>query len=94
MFECEDGTTRGAMSGCIKLFPVHPIAAADMRLRERERDLRQRFGQSAHMNTWDATMREAIDRFYRDEVSAQSALDTIHWQERAKANYRATRRRR
>lgn len=25
-FVCEDGKTRGAMSGCIKLFPISPLA--------------------------------------------------------------------
>jgi hypothetical protein len=93
-FECEDGTTRGAMSGCIKLFPVHPIAAADMALRERERDLRKRFGRDARLNTWDGTMREAIDRFYRGEVTAEDTQRTIEWQTREKANYRFSRRRR
>ena len=92
-FQCEDGTTRGAMSGCIKLFPVHPIASADMALNERERDLQKRFGPTASLNTWDKRIRVAIDAFYAGEMNERTALDQIQWAQQAKSTYRRSRRR-
>ena len=93
-FQCDDGSTRGAMSGCIQLFPVHPIAQADMALKKRETDLRQRFGPSASPNSWDQRIREAIDSFYAGTVDERTATHTINWASQAKANYRRARYRR
>lgn len=93
-FECEDGTKRGAMSGCIKLFPVSPIAQADLALNEKHRDLQKRFGKGATLNTWDKRIREAIDAFYAGTMGERTALDNIQWARQAAATYRQSRRRR
>lgn len=93
-FECEDGTTRGAMSGCVQLFPIHPIAADDMALRERERDLQQRFGKAAKLNSWDQKIREFIDAFYAGTMDERTARACITSQLMAKRAYRSTRRNR
>jgi len=37
-FVVEDGRTLGAMSGCIKLFPISPIASEAMRLDKKARE--------------------------------------------------------
>lgn len=93
-FECEDGSRRGAMSGCIKLFPVHPIAQADLVLSEKSRDLQKRFGRGATLNTWDKRIRDAIDAFYAGAMGERAALDSIQWARQAAASYRQSRRRR
>jgi hypothetical protein len=90
-FECEDGSTRGAMSGCIQLFPVHPIASAALRLSDRERDLRERFGRTAKLNSWDQQIREAIDAFYAGTMDERAAMYQIQCAEQAKRNYRRSR---
>lgn len=90
-FECEDGSRRGAMSGCVKLFPVSPIAEIDMRLHERERDLRKRFGPTAKLNSWDAQIRDALDAFYAGTLDERSALMRAQVAEQAKRNWRRTR---
>jgi hypothetical protein len=90
-FECEDGSRRGAMSGCIQLFPVHPIAQADLVLSGRERELRQRFGPTAKLNTWDARIREAIEAVYAGTLDERSALVHIKCAEQAKRAWRRSR---
>lgn len=93
-FQCEDGSTRGAMSGCIQLFPVHPIASAALRLEARQLGLRQRFGLTAKLNSWDQQIREAIDEFYAGTMDERTALYRIRCAEQAKQNYRGARIRR
>lgn len=93
-FEVEGGERRGAMSGCIKLFPVSPIAEADMALSERHRDLVKRFGKDAKLNPWDTRIREAIDAFYSGTMSERTTLDHIQWARQAAATYRRGRYRR
>ncbi len=91
-FQCEDGSRRGAMSGCIKLFPVHPIAKLDLDLKERERELQKSYGPGAKLNSWDQRIRKAIDAFYADEVDEWTTLAVIRSENVAKANYRRTKR--
>lgn len=92
-FECEDGSRRGAMSGCIKLFPVHPIAQVDLTLNEKERDLVKRFGKGATLNTWDKQIRGAIDAFYAGTMNEYQAIGIINGARQAAANWRQRRRR-
>lgn len=82
------------MSGCVKLFPIHPIAQIDLALNEKERDLTKRFGRGAKLNTWDQRVRQAVDAFYAGALGERSALDQIEWARRAAAAYRQSRRRR
>lgn len=90
-FQCDDGSTRGAMSGCIQLFPIHPIAQADMALKGREKELHQRFGPSASLNSWDKQAREAIDSFYAGTMDERTALYRVQCAEQSKRNYRRAR---
>ena len=73
-FVTSDGRTRGAMSGCVKLFPVSPVAREELRLREKEaRYAAQGWG----LNGLDARALASIDAFYSgvgDESSAMAAV--------------------
>jgi hypothetical protein len=70
---------------------VHPIAQADLVLSGRERELRQRFGPTAKLNTWDARIREAIEAFYAGTLDERSALVHIKCAEQAKRAWRRSR---
>lgn len=87
-FRCEDGTTRGAMSGCVQLFPISPIAKLQAELCEREADLQKRFGKDAKLNSWDQKAREAITAFYAGTLTEAQALQAVQFQMRAKASFR------
>lgn len=87
-FEVEDGRRLGAMSGCVQLFPVAPIAREDLALRKKEQDYAKR---QWKMPSWDTARREAIERFYAGELTEQVALALVR---QAKANAAAYRQRR
>lgn len=87
-FDCDDGTSRGAMRGCLSLFPVSEVAAEDKRLRERLLDLQKRFGKDAHLNRFEEQIREAIDAFYFGDITKNEALTVIHEQKEAQREWR------
>lgn len=73
-FQTEDGRALGAMSGCIKLFPVSPVAAIDVELRKKEaRALTERRA----VASWDVEKRTAIDAFYAGSIDERLALNMI-----------------
>ena len=92
-FECEDGTERGAMRGCLKLFPVSKIAEIDRKLIEKEAELAKKYGREAHLNSWQTAQREAIDAFYAGSISQEEALRTIDREQRKMVEYRARKNR-
>ena len=72
-FVVDGGQTLGAMRGCVKLFPVSPVATEELRLRQKLASYRRRFGVSATLNQRDTAALDAIESFYagtRDERSA------------------------
>src|SRR5215468_8520593 len=83
-FKTEDGETRGAMSGCIKLYPVSPVAREDMRLREKAREYATK---GWKLPSWDLKMIEAIESFYAGELSESQAIKDITRQKQAAAQY-------
>jgi hypothetical protein len=87
-FVCDDGNEYGAMRGCLKLFPVSKIATEDKKLREKQLDLRKRYGGEAHLNSWQTKIREAIDAHYAGELSETDALETIRQQNAKMGAYR------
>lgn len=87
-FVTDDGHTRGAMAGCVKLFPVSPIAAAHQKLVEKEADLMKRFGRDAHLNSWDTKKMQTIEAFYAGEITEADALRTISYQTAAATSWR------
>lgn len=73
-FVCEDGTTRAAMSGCIKLFPCSPVASEEARLRKKQEDYAKK-GWS--LNRADSEAMQAIQDFFdgvRDERSTMVVI--------------------
>lgn len=70
-FVCADGTARGAMRGCIKLFPVAPIAREELRLLEkRSRYVRQGW----KLNRRDQEALDACEAVWRGEMQESIAL--------------------
>lgn len=90
-FKTADGDMRGAMSGCIKLYPVSPVAREDMRLREKEADYAKSGWQ---LPSWDKKMQQAIEAFYAGTLSEAQAVKDITRQKAAAAQYRRQRGRR
>lgn len=91
-FVTDDGNQRGAMSGCVKLFPVSRVALEEQRLRKKEESLRKRFGESAHLNRNDTRAMEAIEAFYRGEMQESSCLSVVKGAKMANsARYRGRR---
>lgn len=83
-FQVEDGRQLGAMSGCVKLFPVRPIAQADMKLSEKER-LTKKAGRIPA--SWDVEKRKILDRFYAGEITEGDAMGRIHIENMKAKNY-------
>lgn len=79
-FACADGTTRGAMSGCIKLFPISKLAEEHKRIIERKAE-RDRKGQT--LASWDTAKLAAIDAVMAGTMSEDQALTVVRDQ-----NYR------
>lgn len=84
-FECEDGSKRGAMSGCIKLFRFSDIAAADMSLSEKEIE-REKNGKG--LNAVESRARYAIDQFYAGRWDEPTVMKMIESQKQAAFEYR------
>lgn len=83
-FITEDGATRGAMSGCIKLFPVSPVAAEHRALIERDRD-REKNGR--RISSWDEVKQGAIEAFYRGDLSEADALSVIQTENQRRSDW-------
>lgn len=73
-FQVEDGRHLGAMSGCVQLFPVSPVAHEDLKLRKKETDHAKK---GWKMASWDIDRREAIDAFYAGALDEQSAMSRL-----------------
>lgn len=87
-FKCDDGSTRGAMSGCIKLFPVSIVAQEHMRIVERLGELRKQYGPDAKLNSWQAKMLEAIESHYAGTITKEDAISVIKREKAEMAAYR------
>lgn len=87
-FLCDDGKKHAAMAGCIKLFPVAPIAKVHAKLLDKLLSLRQRFGPDAHLNKWDQAKRDAIEDFYDGDKTEDEAMRIIHDQDLAAKDWR------
>lgn len=70
-FQVEDGRTLGAMRGCVKLFPVAPIATAEAFLREKSARYATR-GWS--LNRIDSEALDACEAYYNVTGTAERAL--------------------
>lgn len=71
-FVVEDGRTLGAMRGCLKLFPVAPVAAAHAWLLDKQARYTK---QGWKLNRDDQYALDQIFLFYAGVASEQYALD-------------------
>ena len=84
-FYTEDNVRRGAMSGCVKLFPVSPIAAEDLRIRKKQDDYARR---GWKLPSWDQEAQARIQDFYDGKLTEAAALAMVKAQKSAAASYR------
>lgn len=70
--ETDSGSTerRGAMSGCVKMFPISYVAAKHKALIEKEREHAKR---GWTLNKSEAEMVAVIERYYADEITRDEA---------------------
>jgi hypothetical protein len=88
-FQCDDGIRRGAMRGCVKLFPVSQIANEEMRLREKLNGYIKAYGETAHLNANDTRALDAIEAFYAGQLEERFALAAVNQAKQAnQAKYR------
>lgn len=68
-FVCDDGTTRGAMAGCIRLFPISPLAKEQTALLDKARNGR--------LNGWDTNKLAAIEDVLAGRKTAAEAQSVV-----------------
>jgi hypothetical protein len=93
-FITADGKRRGAMAGCIKLFPVHPFAEAGMRVAEKIRDAEANGRKPA---SWDLAIEAALEAYFDQdltETECESAIRNAEWNKRQWMDRRTGGRRR
>lgn len=73
-FTCEDGSRRGAMSGCVKRFPVSKLAEEHQRIIERAKE-RERDGRA--LASWDLEKLDAIDQVSAGTLDIDAALSRV-----------------
>lgn len=89
VFKCADGSTRGAMKGCLAKFPRHAFAIESARILEKEQDYKKR-GWS--LPTWDIAIKDAIWAFADGQISESAAIARVRAAQEARQRYRQRRR--
>jgi hypothetical protein len=81
-FRCEDGSTRGAMKGCIKLFPMHPLARVMTPIITKEREVGKKnaYGGIFKLNKWDTAISEAVRAWLDGRMTEQQATSIVNAQ--------------
>lgn len=87
-FVVEGGVQRSAMSGCVKLFPISPIAAAHLDVEKRIADRAKKGWQPS---SWDVRALDAIEAFYAGTMSEHEALNVVARERRSASLYRRAR---
>lgn len=82
-FLVEGGARRAAMSGCIKLFPVSPVALAHKKIMEKAAKLPE----GRKLNGWDTKKLEAIEAYYAGTTAEADALIVIQSEDAACARW-------
>lgn len=88
-FEVEDGRRLGAMSGCVKLFPVSPIAREHMRIQKKLDDHNR--GKGHGLNRWAPAALKAVEDFYAGVLTEQDAVRRIESERKSASLWRRTR---
>ena len=73
----------GAMAGCIKLFPVSPVAKAHQAVLDKQRA-------GKNLNGWDRKIAEACERLYRGEIDEAAALHLIQIEQISRKQWMAS----
>jgi hypothetical protein len=81
-FVCDDGERRGAMAGCIKLYPQHEFVAIHAAILQKQRDNQKKGWKLAG---WDQETLDAITAYAAGKMSEGEAKDVIGRAKRAKA---------
>jgi hypothetical protein len=87
-FVCEDGTTRGAMSGCVKLYPISPLAREAMTL---DRKIKGYVKRGLNLASWDQDKATALGEFYAGFITEAQALAAIRGANTRASIYRTRR---
>lgn len=73
-FRLEDGREAGAMSGCVKLFPVHPLAHVEGEIRKKELDYKRK---GWNLPSWDLAILDTLEDFYAGRIPEHTAQTRI-----------------
>jgi len=92
-FICEDGTTRGAMKGCVQLFPKHLLATESLRILQKEAEYRAKKPTPWSLPSWDLKIKEAIERFAKGEIQQWEAEAIVKSEKFRAQQYRKNRHR-
>ena len=79
-FVTTDGQELGAMSGCVKLYPIHRFALEHKRIMEKEKDGKK-------LNSWDIAIEDAIRDFVKGIISENRADTIIKTEKRKRTNW-------
>lgn len=82
-FLCEDGKRRGAMAGCIQLFPVSEIAREHKKITEKIRKLKP----GRNPARWDSKKLDAIERYYQGKLTEGQCLAWIEDENRKRDDW-------
>lgn len=89
-FVCEDGETRGAMRGCIKLYPQGPFVTKSIELLDKER--KEAEGMKGYrLNKWDIEQLAAINSAQLGNISIAQAMEIIRTSDKSKKNWMKSR---
>lgn len=72
-FKCDDGTTRGAMAGCIRLFPISPLAEEHSKIQDKVR-------KGTKLNGWDTKKLAAIEAVLAGSSTEAEAIEVVRAQ--------------
>lgn len=87
-FVCADGKQRGAMAGCIQLYPVSPLAR-EHALVMGKISKAERAGREPKLNGWDTAILAACEDCYAGKIEVADALRIIADQKRSRNNWLA-----
>lgn len=93
-FVCEDGTSRGAMAGCLKKFPMHPFAKRALALQDKRAELAEQNAKThgtRQLASWDQQVLDAIEAYADGNLSEQDAYDQIALADSRKASWMRSR---
>ena len=84
-FKCDDGTTRGAMNGCVQLFPKHRFALVSQRIIKKAAEYKAK---KWNLPSWDEQIKKALDQFVAGEITEQVCGWQIESAEKCRKSYR------